>query len=224
MDPLHLCIALTPLAAYLLVVAVVNFRKRPLVINGYRDGMALGLGLIGFAIAGPLELFLPESAAFRLGWYVWPLLIALYLLLVLLAVLMSRPRLVIYNLDSDELRPVLSEVVRAMDAQARWAGDSLALPSRGVQLYLERHRNMRTVELVASPAEQDLQSWGQLERNLRQQLSSIKTVTSRSRAVRSAAAPQLMLLTAVAMLLMLAVSVIRDHQAIVAGLYEMLRW
>jgi hypothetical protein len=223
MDPLHLCIALLPLAVYLLIIATISFRGRPKVVSGYRDGMALGLALCGFAIAGPLELFLPESAAFRIGWFVWPLLIVLYLLLVLLAVLMARPRLVIYNLDSEELRPILSDVVRAMDPQSRWAGDSLAMPTRQLQLYIERTPNMRTVELVATSAEQDLQSWAQLERHLQRALGEKQTVHSTSRIARSGAAPQLMLLTALFMLAILFVSIVRDHQAILAGLQELLR-
>ena len=211
------------MSVYLLVIAVINFRGQPLVISGYRDGMALGLALCGFAIAGPLELFLPESAAFRIGWLVWPLLIVLYLLLVLLAVLMARPRLVIYNLDGGELRPILSDVVRAMDPQSRWAGDSLAMPTRQVQLYIERNPNMRTVELVATSADQDPQSWGQLERQLRRALREKQPASSANRLPRGGAAPQLILLTALFMLAILIVSVVRDHQAILAGLQELLR-
>ena len=40
MDPLHLCIALLPMSVYLLVIALINFRGRPVVVSGYRDGMA----------------------------------------------------------------------------------------------------------------------------------------------------------------------------------------
>ncbi len=223
MDPLHLCIAIFPLAIYLLIVALINFRGRPKVVSGYRDGMVLGLGLSGLAVAGPLELFLPESAAFRIGWYVWPLLIVLYLLLVLLGVLLARPRLVIYNLDGEELRPVLSDVVRELDAQSRWAGDSLAMPSKGIQLYIERNPNMRTVELTGSSAEQDLQSWAQLERNLKQALARQEVVGGAARITHPSAVPQLLFLTALFMLIILSVSIVRDHQAILAGLQEMLR-
>jgi hypothetical protein len=223
MDPLHLCIAILPLAIYLLAIAFVNFRGRPVVVSGYRDGMLLGLGVLGLAIAGPLELFLPESAAFRIGWYVWPLLVVLYLLLVLLTVLMSRPRLVVYNLDSDELRPLLSEVVRSMDPQSRWAGDSLAMPTKGLQLYIERNPNMRTVELVGSATDQDLQSLAQLEKNLKRVVKQDQPANHSARVARSGAAPQLMLVSAIMMLIIFTISIVRDHQAILAGLQEMLR-
>ncbi len=43
----------------------------------------------------------------------------------------------IYNLTSGELRPVLAGLVRDLDPEARWAGDSLSLPGLGVQLFLE---------------------------------------------------------------------------------------
>ena len=59
-DPLHLSIALGPLATYLMVLGVVNLSIRPFVTTGSRDTAALGLAISGLAIAGPMELFLPE--------------------------------------------------------------------------------------------------------------------------------------------------------------------
>ena len=84
-----------------------------------------------------MELFFPENAAGTFGTFVWVLLIALYGLGVVLACLLSRPRLVIYNMTYDELRRVLDKSLPGLDADAQWAGDNLLLPNLGVQAYLE---------------------------------------------------------------------------------------
>ena len=76
MDPLHICIALGPLAIYFLVVGLVNLRARPFITSGAQDAAALGVGVMGLVIAGPMELFFPESAAVQFGFWVWALLIA----------------------------------------------------------------------------------------------------------------------------------------------------
>src|SRR5690606_15633681 len=124
MDPLHLTIALVPLAVYLLVLGIINLGRRPFLTTGGRDGMALALGLAGLVIAGPMELFLPEKAAQTFGPFVWLLMIGLYVLTCTLLVLMARPRLVIYNITPTELRPILEQVAKQLDAQASWADDT----------------------------------------------------------------------------------------------------
>ena len=43
MDPLHFCIAIAPLAVYLLLLGVMNLRGRPFVTTGARDAAALAL-------------------------------------------------------------------------------------------------------------------------------------------------------------------------------------
>jgi hypothetical protein len=97
MDPLHVCIALGPLAMYLLVLGAVNLSRRPVVASGGRDALALALAISGFVAAGPMELFLPEMVAAWWGGWVWALMLTGYLLVVLFIVLMMRPRIVIYN-------------------------------------------------------------------------------------------------------------------------------
>ncbi len=215
MDPLHLCIALTPLAFYLAFLAALNLRKRPCLLNGFWDMAALGLGLSGLMIAGPLELFLPETAAFRFGPYVWMLLIVLYLLTIALLILSMRPRLVIYNMAAEDLRPVLSTVVQALDGEARWAGEGLAMPQLGVQLHLERSPTMRNIQLVASGFEQDFVGWAKFERALRKALT--KVVTGRGRQGTA------MLLLACLLLAIVASSLLTDREAMAQAMQEMLR-
>ena len=173
MDPLHLCIALGPVAAYLLLLGSVNFQQKPFLTTGTRDSLALAVAVSGFVVAGPMELFLPESvAAVFMGW-VWLPLIGLYVFGVMLWVLLMRPRLLIYNISLDQLRPRLAQVANELDADSRWAGDSLALPNLGVQLHLDYFPGMRNVQLLSVGAEQNLRGWRHLEIRLRELLADM---------------------------------------------------
>jgi len=165
-DPLRLGIALSPLAAYLLLLGLVNLSPRPLLTNGGRDLAAMALGISGLVIVGPIELFFPEFAAERLGSYAWLLMLGLYVLLVVLLVLVSRPRLVIYNMTLDQLRPTLASVVPDLDPDARWAGECLVLPRLGVQLHVEPFLALRNVQFVSAGPHQSLAGWRRLERGL----------------------------------------------------------
>jgi hypothetical protein len=151
---------------YLLVLGAINLSSRPLLTTGARDGVALGIAILGFAAAGPMELFLPEATVLWLGPWVWALMVVLYLLGLLLLVLSMRPRLVVYNATAEQLRPILAEVVSEVDHEARWAGESLVLPQLGVQLHLEAHPLTKSVELVSSGPHQNHAGWRELERRL----------------------------------------------------------
>ena len=168
MDPLHFCIALGPVAVYLLLLGAINLSRRPFVTTGARDLAALGVAVCGFVVAGPMELFLPEAAARRFGPFVWLLLLAFYGLCLTLWVLLMRPRLVIYNISVDQLRPILASVVVEVDKEARWAGDSLVLPQLGVQLHIESFVTLRNVQLVSAGPRQSYVGWRRLEVALRQ--------------------------------------------------------
>jgi hypothetical protein len=71
MQTLQLCIALGPLAVYLFLVGLINSRRRPFLTSGARDMAVLGIALSGFFIIGPLQLFVPDTAADRFGPYIW---------------------------------------------------------------------------------------------------------------------------------------------------------
>lgn len=169
-DPLRLTIALVPLASYCLLLGILNARKKAFITSGGADFATLAVALSGMVFVGPIELFRPEAATAEFGSYVWVFLLLLYWLGIWLAVLLARPRLVVYNISSEELRPLLSEVARSLDPQARWAGDSLSLPTVGVQLHLETFEIMRHVSLVASGANQNLATWRELGTQLSEKL------------------------------------------------------
>ena len=215
LDPLRLAIALGPLAVYLLVLGVVNLSSRPLVTTGARDTAALGVAVGGLAIVGPMELFFPENAAVHLGGWVWLVLLAFYALCVTLLILLMRPRLVIYNVTCDQLRPILAEVVTDLDRQARWVGDSLILPALQVQLYLEPFGAMKTIQLVSAGPRQSHGGWRRLERALAPALQQLRGTPNPYGLS--------LILFGLAMMVLVAVAVLDNPQAVALQWQEMLR-
>ena len=174
MDPFLLCLALGPVAVYLLALGVINLVRRPFIVSGTRDMAAVGLAVSGMVMVGPFELFYPNAAAVHFGPYVWLFLAALYGLFLVLVLLSLRPRLVIYNISVDELRPIMADLVERLDGEGRWAGDSLALPNLGVQLHIESSGTFRNVSLVSSGPSQSYAGWRQLELGLSAALRQFK--------------------------------------------------
>lgn len=206
MDPFRLCLALGPVAVYLLLIGMLNSFRRPFLVSGTRDAAALGLAVSGLLIIGPIALFVPVSALIAFGAYVWALLIALYVLSLVLALLLLRPRLVIYNISPDELRPVLADLAHDLDSEARWAGDCLFLPNLGVQLHLEGPAAMRNVSLLAISSKQNPQGWRKLELTLRGALRDLEVPRN----------PRAISLFSAALLIMagLTLAIARDPQSV----------
>lgn len=170
MDPLHFCIAIVPIAAYLLLIGWINLSPRPFVTTGARDLAALAIAISGFMIVGPMELFLPETIASLVGGWVWLPMLILYALAVTLIVLLARPRLVIYNISPDQLRPILKQVIADCDDSARWAGDCVVSPGLGIQMALEPHPGIRHLTITSVGSEQDLGGWATLRKRLQSAL------------------------------------------------------
>ena len=162
-DALHLGIAFCPLGVYLLLMGWLNLARRPLLTTGSRDIAALGIAISGFMLVGPLNLFFVERTVHSLGGYAWLLVLALYFLMVTLWVLLMKPKLVIYNITNEQLRPILSSVAAGLDKESRWAGDSLTLPSLGVQLYIDPQDSTRHIQLISTNHHQSFAGWRKLE-------------------------------------------------------------
>lgn len=199
MDPLRLAIALVPLSAYLLLVGLINLRRRPVLVAGANDLAVLGTALSGLVFVGPIELFRPEHATVQLGAYVWGLLLGLYWLAISLASMVMRPSLVVYNISLEELRPALADAVAQVDPSGRWAGDNLVLPRLGVQLHLDSFASMRNASLVSSGGQQDLIGWYRLRRALGRSLAAIR-VAPNPRGVGMVVAALLLMLMSVVQL------------------------
>ena len=102
MDPFRLCLALGPVAIYLLWLGAINLRGRPLLLSGVCDTAILALAVAGLMVVGPMELFFPYDAAVQYGPRVWLLLATLYVTCSLLLLLLLKPRLVIYNISVEQ--------------------------------------------------------------------------------------------------------------------------
>jgi hypothetical protein len=174
MDPLHATLAIGPVAIYFLMLGLINLDRRPTVVNGMADTAALGVAIAGFVLAGPMELFLPETAANVFGWVVWPLLLTFYFLCVTLYVLLMRPSLVIYNVTADQMRSVLAEVIEKLDPDARLAGESVNLPNLGVQLHWEALPAFKNIQLTSAGGDQNQAGWRELEKRLAAKLRDLR--------------------------------------------------
>ncbi len=218
MDPFRLCLCGGPVAVYLLLLGAINLSRRPFLVSGTRDAAALGLAVSGLVLVGPFELFFPNAAAIRFepySWIVWILLVALYAMLLVLVLLLLRPRLIVYNIAIDELRPILADLVTRLDSEARWAGDSLVLPTMGVQLHLDGLATMRNVSLVANGPNQNQAGWKHLENALRDAIANFQVVRNpRALGLISAG-----LLIVVGLILAIA----RNPQEVAHALLDMLR-
>jgi hypothetical protein len=163
--------ALLPVGLYLVGIAVLHLRRRPSVVAGAWDLGLLGASVAALAIAGPLDMLLPVTATGP-----WRLVLPAVGFAVVLAggLLASRPRLVIYNITLEQLRPLVVEIATALDPASRWAGETVALPGRGMQVHLDCRGGMRTVSLVGMGSRTDPESWTEFGRRLRQAVGGLR--------------------------------------------------
>jgi hypothetical protein len=166
MESVPLTIGCVPLAIYLFVLAWINLRRQATVVSGVADIALLAIAIAGLAIVGPINLFLPASAAVRFGPSVWLLLLCFYGLCVLLYALVARPRLIVFNITPQQLRPVLEQVARRLDSDARFAGDATDLPQLSVQFHLDSSTAWRNISLVATGDRQSYSGWKRLHMEL----------------------------------------------------------
>lgn len=164
-DPPPLWAALLPLGSYLALLAAAHLRRRPSVVSGTWDGILLAVAIAGLAFAGPLALVQP---AFGSAAWTWLIGLLVFGLVVAVCLLAARPRLVIYNITAEQLRPFVAEVATALDPGARWAGTSVALPTRRLQLQLDSAGAMRCVSVIAVGERAAHECWMEFGRRLRQ--------------------------------------------------------
>jgi hypothetical protein len=159
-----LAIAAVPLGGYLLLLGWWHLQRRPIVVPGAIDLALLAAGVSGLVAVGPLALLQPA-----VGTTPWAtaMLVLVFVLIVGVAVLAMRPRLVIYNVTLEQLRPVVSEVVGGLDGSARWAGESVALPARGLQVLMDARGLTRCVSLVACGTRTSAEGWTEFARRVR---------------------------------------------------------
>lgn len=172
---ISIAVAFVPLALYFFALAALNSGRRPRMLTGQEDLTALALGLIGFVMVGPMLYFLPIDALAFWGFYTWFFLALLYALIVWFLGAVFRFRIVVYNIGANELKTLLEKIGQELDPEARWAGNSLSLPTLGIQFYVERFSALRNVTLKACGVDQDLQGWTRFEKSLRNALLRHRT-------------------------------------------------
>jgi hypothetical protein len=160
-----------PLGCYLLGLAWAHLRRRPLAVSGVFDGVMLAAAVSGLAVVGPLALLVPVTGG---SPWSWPVLAFLFALCVAVCVLVSRPRMVVYNITVEQFRPLVAEVVSALDPAARWAGESAALPGRGFQLHIEGNGPLRTVSVVNVGERSSPEGWVEFTRRLRRAVRGLR--------------------------------------------------
>lgn len=176
-DPasLPLWFALAPVAAYLLGVAALHVRSCPTAVAGSWDLALLAATVAGLGLGGPLAVWQPAGVA---GGWRWAVPLLALALLVAVSVLLSRPRLVIYNITGEQIRPVVSAVAMELDPGARWAGETVALPGRNLQVHVDAGGGMRTVSLVAVGLRTSPEAWAEFTRHVRRGAASLRVRTS----------------------------------------------
>ena len=142
------------------------------------------------------------------------LLVVFYTLCVALAIMISRPRLIVYNISLDALRPKLLETAQRLDHDTTASGAALIMPQLRVQLQLERYPPLRNTSLVATPVAQSASGWRQLEISLRQALRDVPA-TPGTRGL-------LLLLAGTAILTALGLVISENPQDIVRGMNRLL--
>jgi len=162
--------ALLPVAAYLVAVGCLHLRRRPVALSGHVDVALLTLGIAGMVIAGPLALLQPGAGTS--AWTTAVLLLG-FAVVVAGAVLAARPRMVIYTVGLDQMRPVVASVAAGLDPTARWAGETAALPARGLQVHLDERGPARTVSVIAA-GRTSAEAWAEFSRRLRRAIRTIR--------------------------------------------------
>lgn len=164
-------LALAPPAVYFLAIGVCHLRRRPAAIAGGWDGLVLALAVVAAVVAGPFDLLLPPALdrVVRGG-----LGLISFVLAALCVHLATRPRLVIYNATLEQVRPIVAEVAAALDPAARWAGETVALPGRDVQVHLDGRSGMRSVSLVAIGSRTGSEGWAEFSRRTRRAVRQLR--------------------------------------------------
>ncbi len=163
--------ALLPPAVYLIAIGLLHLRRRPSAVAGGWDAAAVALAAAAAVIVGPLDLLLPSSVA---GAWRWGLGLACFALVAVTVQLAMRPRLIVYNVSLEQLRPIVAQVATALDPAARWAGETVALPGRDVQVHLDGRGGMRSVSLVTLGSRTSPEGWAEFSRRTRRAVRQLQ--------------------------------------------------
>jgi len=188
---------------------------RPLVTTGGRDIFALSIGISGLVAVGPGELFFPSAAGATFGPAVWPMLAVFYFLLVTMVILNSRPRLVVYGVGSHDLIQPLLRACERIDPQSIADGlaGTVTLPTHAVHLRVMPHTGSHSADVEAFEPNVSHAFWRLLLAELRREVAVAPAVAPRRGGLLS---------IGLAMLLLVALQVVRSPSQVVEGLRDWL--
>lgn len=171
-----LVVAILPLATYLVLLGAVRL-YHPLVTTGTRDGFALAIGISGFVVVGPMELFYPTDAAAALGIIVWFILLVLYGLCVILVLLSLKPKIIIYGVRLPDVLEPLLEACKTIDATATLdtAKQQIVMSERGVHLRVDLLGMSDTVQIEAFEQNLHPRFWAHLLLQLRSRVKKVRS-------------------------------------------------
>ncbi|MCA9191390.1 MAG: hypothetical protein KDB03_06505 [Planctomycetales bacterium] len=161
---IHVAIAVIPIAIYVLLIGMLRLRRRPLITTGWRDTFTLGLSLIGLVAVGPMQLFFPTEAALRWHSWVWLALILLYVLILTMIMLSTKPRLIAYGMSLRQFMDIMLSAAKAVDVDTRWEGDVLNLPTSAIQFVIEPTGSTTVHQVVYVGTLYNLQDWMAIEK------------------------------------------------------------
>ncbi|OYP36567.1 hypothetical protein [Rhodopirellula sp. MGV] len=216
LEPFFLLIALFPLIAYLLLLAMIRLSGRVLVTTGGRDIAAISFAICGLIAIGPGELFFPKAAAGAFGPWVWVALITFYALIVTLIAMTSRPRLVVYGRTPEQILEPLLAAAREMDPDASCDKQVMQVFLPRLKVHLRAAGNKAVDSATVESFEPIINAafWETLLGHLRHKAA----LTPRPTPTRGAT----MLLVAIALASYVAFRAINERQQVVEGFREWL--
>ncbi len=167
-DSARVVLACVPLALAALFYGLMNLSRRPIVLWGSADTALLAVGLSGLVMVGPIELLAPTGAFLAYGPLTWAMLLTMYSLLVSLYCLVRPPRLILFNLTLEQAQVLVTQVLERLGAPANRAGNTLELPSLGVEFQVEGDNALRNVRLKGASVPQNPSGWQDFEQAVRQ--------------------------------------------------------
>lgn len=175
MRPFYFVVATMPFALYLLALAWLHGRKRPTLVTGGRDFVALALSVVGVLFIGPLQIVPTYRSWIAWGVGAWVLVALLFIFAVAAVQMALRPRFVVYNTSADALRKTLSRTAIELDSDARWSGDAMNMPGLGVQFFLDDSPRGRATSIVAIGRDVSQTGWKRLRDALDASLEASET-------------------------------------------------
>lgn len=164
--------ALIPLSFYLVFLGMINLSQKTRVLTGRQDLIALSFGVAGLLIVGPLHIFLPPAGMIRFGNHVWYPMVVLYLFGVLWISMISRPRLVFYNLNYEDFFRIFGYVIEREVWTDRRHGNVMQIKELGIQFEILAVEATKNITLRATRAEQSNTGWRVLQKALQAELLS----------------------------------------------------